>query len=355
GRLDDRPPFLDLGLVELAEILRRLLLAYPDLVALLGELLADGRVVQRTDNCAVEFRDDVLRRALRRPHRLPGRDVQARRARLVHGRDFGRGGGAALRHHGKDLDAATAELRERGERIEERHVERAGHQVRDRRRGAAIGNKLKTRTSDVLEQDAADVRGAAWTRGAGRRLLRIGLQPGDQSAQIVRRQILLRGDQPRRVDDPRDRLEIREHIVGKLIDRPVDDVRDEGPVDDGVAVGRRASDPAGPDAARCAGYVLYHNRLSERRPHALGDEARVGVHRPAGRDRHYHGYRTRGKGLRPRQPRDGRQRGRACGQTQKISAGKFHFEPPSVYIIQSPYRRGRARLQEYRARALWRS
>jgi hypothetical protein len=32
--------------------------------------------------------------------------------------------------------------------------------------------------------------------------------------------------------------------------------------------------------------------------------------------------------LRLRDTRDGRQRGSACGQMQKISAGKFHFEPP---------------------------
>jgi hypothetical protein len=29
--------------------------------------------------------------------------------------------------------------------------------------------------------------------------------------------------------------------------------------------------------------------------------------------------------------RDGRQRGSARGQMQKISAGKFHFEPPSHF------------------------
>ena len=32
--------------------------------------------------------------------------------------------------------------------------------------------------------------------------------------------------------------------------------------------------------------------------------------------------------LRGGDPRDGRQRGSARGQMQKISAGKFHFEPP---------------------------
>jgi len=32
--------------------------------------------------------------------------------------------------------------------------------------------------------------------------------------------------------------------------------------------------------------------------------------------------------LRPSEARDGRERGSAGGQMQKLSAGKFHFEPP---------------------------
>src|SRR5262249_8983218 len=42
-------------------------------------------------------------------------------------------------------------------------------------------------------------------------------------------------------------------------------------------------------------------------------------------------YRPRRIGLRPRDTRHGRQRGSACGQMQKISAGKFHVEPPSRF------------------------
>jgi hypothetical protein len=45
--------------------------------------------------------------------------------------------------------------------------------------------------------------------------------------------------------------------------------------------------------------------------------------------------------------RDGRQRGSARGQMQKISAGKFHFEPPSQFTsldhlvgAQQVHRRG---------------
>ena len=42
-------------------------------------------------------------------------------------------------------------------------------------------------------------------------------------------------------------------------------------------------------------------------------------------------HRSRRIGLRPSDTRDRRQRGGACGQMQKISAGKFHFAPPSRF------------------------
>ena len=40
-------------------------------------------------------------------------------------------------------------------------------------------------------------------------------------------------------------------------------------------------------------------------------------------------HRPRRIGLRPRDPRHGRQRGSARGQMQKLSAGKFHGDDPS--------------------------
>src|SRR5262245_62741306 len=86
--LDDRPPFLDFRLVERAEIFGGLFLARPDLVALVGELLSYGGVGQRIDDSLVELGDDIPGRALRRPDRLPRRDVETGRARLVHRRDI---------------------------------------------------------------------------------------------------------------------------------------------------------------------------------------------------------------------------------------------------------------------------
>src|SRR5262249_61515278 len=47
-------------------------------------------------------------------------------------------------------------------------------------------------------------------------------------------------------------------------------------------------------------------------------------------DRHDDLDRPRRIGLRPRYARYSRQRGSASGQMQKISAGEFYFEPPSL-------------------------
>ena len=58
--LDDRPPLLDLGLVKGSECLRRLLLARRNLLAQIGEPLANGRIGQGFDNRAIERGDDVL-------------------------------------------------------------------------------------------------------------------------------------------------------------------------------------------------------------------------------------------------------------------------------------------------------
>ena len=93
GRLDDRPPLLDLGLVEGGERLRRQLLAR-------GRSPARGRrasgaiagVGQRclTDR-VVELGDDLLRRALGRPQGVPEGEIEAGQPGLVGGRNIRRG------------------------------------------------------------------------------------------------------------------------------------------------------------------------------------------------------------------------------------------------------------------------
>src|SRR5215469_14620315 len=62
-RLDDRPPFLDLGLLIGTKRLRRLPLALRNFKALLGEALTYSRIAQRAHGRGIELADDVLRRA----------------------------------------------------------------------------------------------------------------------------------------------------------------------------------------------------------------------------------------------------------------------------------------------------
>src|SRR5689334_22795749 len=88
--LDDRPPLVDLGLLEFGQIFRRLLVARRQLVALLDELLADVGIGQRMDHARIEPGDNVLRRAFRRKDRLPRLHVDAGGAAFVRRRDVRR-------------------------------------------------------------------------------------------------------------------------------------------------------------------------------------------------------------------------------------------------------------------------
>src|SRR4029450_9353 len=91
GCLAQRPPLLDLGLVERGERLRGLLLAGWYLLAEIDQAPAHGRIGQRIHGGGRQPVDDVGWRALRHPHAGPGRDVNPGGAGLVHGR--GGGGG----------------------------------------------------------------------------------------------------------------------------------------------------------------------------------------------------------------------------------------------------------------------
>ena len=62
--LDDRPPLFDPGPVQGGERLRRLLLAWENLLAEIGEPCAHGRIGQGIHDRGIEPRDDGRRRAL---------------------------------------------------------------------------------------------------------------------------------------------------------------------------------------------------------------------------------------------------------------------------------------------------
>ena len=183
-------------------------------------------------------------------------------------------------------------MRQRGDRLVEGQVDVPGHQVPHDLGGAgAIRHELESCAGDVLEVDAADVLPRAGPGSALRRLLRVGLEPGDQLFQVPCRQVLACHDDVRVARQARDRLEILQHVVGQRVDRAVDHVR--GPVADadGVAVGSGAHGAADPDGAGRAGDVLDDDRLAERLAHRLGERACQRIDRTARAERHDQGDR----------------------------------------------------------------
>src|SRR5262249_5762061 len=97
------------------------------------------------------------------------------------------------------------------------------------------------------------------------------------------------------------------------------------------------------DVGASARAVLHHELLAEPLRQPLTDQARDDVGRTGRSERHDDAHRPRRIGLRPRYVRYSRERGSTHCQMQKISAGKFHFEPSlSLHITRSP--RARAAL-----------
>ena len=189
----------------------------------------------------------------------------------------------------------------------------AGQEIGHRGTGAAIGDELDLRAGELLQQDAGHLRRRVLVDERG--LAGIGLQPGDQRFEVIRRQRLL-ADQELRIDgDQADRLEVRLQIVVQRIDDgadmgvPLADV-------DRVAVGRRAREPADADRAAGAADVLDDHRLAQQRPHALGQNAGRHVGRAARRERHDHGDLARRVGLRQRARGAGQGRGQRDGNHQ---------------------------------------
>jgi hypothetical protein len=88
---------------------------------------------------------------------------------------------------------------------------------------------------------------------------------------------------------------------------------------------------AGSDIAARASDVLDIDLLAELLGQLLRHEASEGVGHPTGRKCNDCAHWPRGIGLRSCNARDGRQRGSARDQMQKLSAGKFHFPPPSPF------------------------
>jgi hypothetical protein len=113
-----------------------------------------------------------------------------------------------------------------------------------------------------------------------------------------------------------------------------------------VAIRRRTHDGLGSNISTGTWPVLDDEGLAEPVGQPLPKQAPDDI-RPATRnDADDQTHRPRRIGLRPSHARGGRQRGSAGGQVQKISAGKFHLNPPSLvcllnHLVGATEQRGR--------------
>src|SRR5262245_58434370 len=77
-RFEDRPPFLDLGLVVGRKRPGVLLLARRNLLAKIAKPLAHAGVGEGIDHGCIQLDDDLLRSALGHPERVPARNLEPR-------------------------------------------------------------------------------------------------------------------------------------------------------------------------------------------------------------------------------------------------------------------------------------
>jgi hypothetical protein len=184
-------------------------------------------------------------------------------------------------------------MRQRGDRLIEREVDVAGRDVANDVGGASlVRHELELGAGDLLEIDTGDVLAGAQARGALGRLVRIGLQPGDQLLEILRREILPHHSDIGILRQAGDRYEVLLDVVVQIVDRAVGDVR--RPVADAhrVAVRRGVHGAADADGTVGAGDVLDHDRLAERRAHRLTQGPRHRVDRSAGTIGNDEGHRA---------------------------------------------------------------
>src|SRR5262249_12856177 len=91
-RFDDRPPFLNLGLLKRAERLWGLLLARRNLLDDIRETSMDDRIGEGGHYGGIELRNDVVWHASGNPEPMPNGNVEPRQSSLVDRRNVRRRG-----------------------------------------------------------------------------------------------------------------------------------------------------------------------------------------------------------------------------------------------------------------------
>src|SRR5262249_23101073 len=142
-RLEDRPPFLDLGFLLGGERFGRLLLARWNVLALIGESLPHGCVGQSSLHSQIESCDGLRGRSLRHPEPVPKRGVKPRHPRFIDGGDVRRRGPSPSGHHRVGLEVAVAHVHECARRLTKTEVDVPGQHVLVERGAARYGTNWK--------------------------------------------------------------------------------------------------------------------------------------------------------------------------------------------------------------------
>src|SRR5262245_25166388 len=130
--------------------------------------------------------------------------------------------------------------------------------------------------------------------------------------------------------DADDRSDVPDEIEIEIcVERGVDRARGVY-LEKRIAIGGCLHDRLGTDIAAGTRPVLDDEWLAEPFRKPLTHQAREDVGRPTGGKTDDDAHRPRRIGLRPRDPRHRRERGRTRCQVQKLSAGKFHEVSPRM-------------------------
>jgi hypothetical protein len=137
-----------------------------------------------------------------------------------------------------------------------------------------------------VEQVGEHLRGRARRIRTHRRLAAAG--PVEELLDVARRHVRRHGDDQRSRREHRDRHQILVQAVGQLgVEHAVLHHRAAGRDQQRVAVGRRLGYRVDADHGAGAGLVLHQHGGAELLRQLLGEQARIGIGQPAGREGHH--------------------------------------------------------------------
>src|SRR6516162_11608772 len=191
----------------------------------------------------------------------------------------------------------------------------------------------KINSGHHLEQFAGQLAGRTYTSRAHVDLAWIGFGVSNELGDCSSRNGQIDEHQVGHADDPRNWRYITDKVELEIaIERRITRIR-KIRQKERIAISRRIHDHLSSDVAAGARPVLNDEWLPGSLLQPLTHQAREDVVPAAGSIPDNPAHRSGRIGLRPRDARTSRQRGSAHGQMEKIAAGKFHSEPPSLISL----------------------